>query len=186
MAELVSAINLLHGNRLMLPAVMMTFASIDIFAALARPSENVESNSNDFRSWAEQYLLPGSKLACTAEELWAARCGLLHTYTPDSRSVRKGKAAKMLYVAGVLEESARPKSQFRTGDYVIVVSQDLFSAMSTAMQRFVDEMKNDANLSSRVLGRAAEFLVSAGPDMKPLSILARTRHSTRRAKGACG
>ena len=162
--ELIYAINLLHKAGLLLPAMMMSFATIDIFAALARPSGKLDSDSSDFRGWVERYLLPGSKLSCTAEELWAARCGLLHTYTPDSRSVRKKKVAKMLYAAGVVEESARASLQFRLGEYVVLVSQDLFSAMSTALQRFTDELKTDAALHSRVTERTAEFLVPLGPE----------------------
>jgi hypothetical protein len=143
--------------------MMMCFATIDIFAALARPEGKVESDSSDFRAWIERYLLPGSKLACSVDDLWAARCGLLHTYTPEARDIRKGKASKMCYVAGVLEEAARGSLQFRFRGYVIVVSQDLFNAISVALQRFTDELKVDSALSTRVSARANEFFVPFAP-----------------------
>jgi len=159
MKELFDSINLLHKSRLQLPSMMMCFATIDILAALARPDGKDESDSSDFRDWVKRYLLPDSNLVCSADDLWAARCGLLHTYTPEARDTRKGKARKMLYVSGVLDDAARGSLQFSVGEYVIVVSQDFFNAISAGLLRFVDELKMDSALHARVSMRANEFLV---------------------------
>ena len=162
--DLGRSINLLHQVGLLLPSMMMCYATIDILAALARPAGTAENTGTDFREWVNHYLLPGSRLVCTADDLWGARCGLLHTYTPESRDSRKGKARKLLYVAGVLDNSARNTTQLEVGQYVVVVSQDLFDALSAALQRFVDGLDSDPQLAERVMSRAGEFLVSWVPE----------------------
>jgi hypothetical protein len=139
--------------------MMMCYATIDILAALNRPAGQAKSTSADFRKWVRDYLLPDSHLVCTAGDLWGARCGLLHRYTPESEDSRSGKARKLLYVAGVLEDSERDTTQLDIDQYVVVVSQDLFDALSKALQRFLDDLNSDPKLAGRVLSRAGEFLV---------------------------
>jgi hypothetical protein len=162
--ELGCSINLLYRSGLLLPSMMMIYATIDVLGALARPAGAIESTGDDFRVWVERYLLPGSHLPLTANDLWGARCGLLHTYTPESRDSRRGKARKLLYVAGRLDESARDTTQLVVGEYVVVVSQDLFDALSKAFQRFIDDLERDADLAERVTARAGEFLVPWVPE----------------------
>ena len=70
----------------------------------------------------------------------------------------------MLYVAGVLEEAARSSLQFRVDEYVIVVSQDLFNAISAGLQRFTYELNKDSALNTRVSERANKFLVPFTPE----------------------
>lgn len=159
--DLVTSINLLHQNGLLLPAMMMCYATIDILAALARPQNKEESDGKDFRDWVERYLLPDSKLPCSATDLWAARCGLLHTYTPNARDVRKGKALKLLYIEGRVDESMRASMQFVHGDYIAIVTQDLYNAITFSLNQFMEELKVDESLARRVTMRANEFLVNA-------------------------
>jgi hypothetical protein len=158
MYELCRSINLLHSNSLLLPALMMTYATIDILSSLACSAQ--ESSGSDFRDWVNRYLLPHSQLCCTAEDLWSARCSLLHTYTPDSRDSKTGKAHKMIYLAGVLDESVRNTAEFVTEKYSIVVSQDLFNALSSALSRFMEELEKDELLKNRVTARAGNFFAT--------------------------
>lgn len=162
--ELVKSINLLHRDELLLPGMMMCYATIDILAALARPQNKDESDGFDFRAWVERYLLPDSNLPCSAADLWAARCGLLHSFTPDARDVRKGKALKLLYVAGKVDESKRASVQFNIGGYTMIASQDLYNAITSGLERFMEELKLDDTLASRVMTRANEFLVKVSTE----------------------
>ena len=157
--ELVKSVNLLHRNGLHIPSVMMTYAAIDILAALARPANAQETSGANFRAWVDQYLLPGSRLKCNADDIWGARCGLLHTYAPESRHSRDGRARKLVYAIGVLDESARGTTQFVSGEYVTVVSQDLFDALSEGLKRFMDAFEADPELRERVTRHTDEFLV---------------------------
>lgn len=67
---------------------------------LACPAKQQIGTRADFIAWAEKYLLPESGLDCTALELYAARCGALHTMSPESQLAREGKARRVLYAWG--------------------------------------------------------------------------------------
>jgi len=86
------------GARLILPALSLLFVGIDIVASLERqPGEGMKAS---FTRWVEQYLLPARPLGCTSIELYAARCGILHTFTAESDLSRTGKARKLYYAWG--------------------------------------------------------------------------------------
>jgi hypothetical protein len=150
--ELCSSINLLHSNSLSLPALMMTFATIDIMSSLACTTQQTESNGTDFRDWVNRYLLPDIKLLCTADDLWGARCGLLHAYTPDSRDSKRGKARQMIYIKRIVDEIATEK-------YVAVAPQDLFNALSSALCRFTEDLEKDVDLKNHVTARTSNYYV---------------------------
>lgn len=76
---------------------MLLYAQIDIAASLNRPVSKSQVTREDFKNWVNQYLLPNSNLDCSADDLYAARCGLLHTYMAESKASRAGKAKQTFY-----------------------------------------------------------------------------------------
>src|SRR5262249_22204392 len=82
-----------------IPALILAYSTIDAFASLAR-NDPEESTSADFKAWVGTYLVPGSELEgrVTPDELWAARCGLLHTFGPEARDVRKKGVRRVIYL----------------------------------------------------------------------------------------
>lgn len=86
-----------------LPEAMLTivYAGIDTFGLLAAPAEVCDANRSTFKQWCEEYILPrintdeGNKI--TADDLYAARCGVLHSSTPLSKMEREGKACQLFY-----------------------------------------------------------------------------------------
>jgi hypothetical protein len=80
-----------------LPALVLLYSAIDVFASLVRPETELATNGGHFKKWAEDYMIGPSGLAIASEDLWGARCGLLHTHSPSSRDSRQGKARKLTY-----------------------------------------------------------------------------------------
>jgi hypothetical protein len=78
-------------------AVGLMFAALDSLAALARPVEQPSTTRAAFLEWSEKYLRPSECLRCTSLDLYAARCGVLHTYSADSDLEREGKARRLIY-----------------------------------------------------------------------------------------
>lgn len=82
-----------------LAAAQLLLAAIDVVAGLERPEEQEETSGDNFITWCDSYLaLKGRNYTLTGLDLWGARCGFLHGYTPLSRVVRKGKARMLSYV----------------------------------------------------------------------------------------
>src|SRR5690242_2714284 len=65
--------------------VALIFAAVDALSALTRPAYASETTRAVYIDWVRRYLLPESNIHCTAEDLYGARCGVLHTYNTESR-----------------------------------------------------------------------------------------------------
>jgi hypothetical protein len=78
-------------------AVILIYAGMDTMAFLDMPEGQTEVRGRDFIRWAGRYVrFPGS-VQVTGEELYAARCGMLHTYTAEARATRSGRARRIGY-----------------------------------------------------------------------------------------
>jgi hypothetical protein len=75
-----NAINLCLSNNLRMPALVLIYSGIDMLAALGRPQSNPNVTRKDFINWCEHYLVPAGFNQCTPIDLYAARCGVVHTY----------------------------------------------------------------------------------------------------------
>lgn len=146
------AIQLCFDRKLIAPGLMILYASLDILAGLNRPEEKQESDSEDFKAWVNTYLLPDSCLNVTAEDLWAARCGLLHNYSPRSRPVIRGGAREIYYTwgPGRVEELEAAIEASRINAVVLHVD-DILRAFQESFRRFVHlrQVSNDDVLFQR-------------------------------------
>jgi hypothetical protein len=58
-------------------AMILMYSGIDAMAWLTRPPGVDDVRPSDFTDWVESFLLPNSGFPCAADDLYAARCGLL-------------------------------------------------------------------------------------------------------------
>jgi hypothetical protein len=132
----IAAIEHLSSNGFHEASLMLTYAGIDQMAWLSVGS--VESNGNDFKAWVEKYLQPSKTLGCSADDLWAARCGVLHTEAAESRDTDKLKAKKIYYTLGdaVCTEN-------KTTDVVIINATTLIKIFFTGAYNFITAVKAD-------------------------------------------
>jgi hypothetical protein len=92
---LLEAVELCVPNRLFTPALVLTYCGIDSAAWVNGDKPTVDRN--DFMKWVRDYLLPAKSLRCSAEDLYSARCGLLHNLSSDSGMTRSGAAQVIWY-----------------------------------------------------------------------------------------
>jgi hypothetical protein len=82
-------------------ALALIYSGIDTFGLLDAPPAIENAGSNTFKQWCEKYILPRVQPVeggpVNAIDLWAARCGVLHTSTPLSALERAGKAHQIWY-----------------------------------------------------------------------------------------
>jgi hypothetical protein len=159
--ELVDAVKATFGpSRATFPALLLMYATIDILSALSRPRDHVETSGPVFQRWIGEYLLPDSGLNCTAEDIWAARCGLLHTLSLSSRLSRAGRAKPICYINR--QDGVERMQQFCDGkghDVVVVSLENYVAAFYQAVLRFTERISKDAELRERVfhhMGDVAE------------------------------
>jgi hypothetical protein len=127
----------LFASRRTLPGFLLLYTSIDILASLTRPREIAATNSTFFKDWVTEYMLPGSDLECDAEEIWGARCGLLHTLTAESNMSRNRGVRMINYIGTVqaAEEMQRRHEAIRDTD-IFVPTPRFVEAFITGCERF--------------------------------------------------
>jgi transposase len=82
----------------------LIYSGIDTFGLLAAPAAVLDSTRDTFKRWCEKYILPRiwsvEGTTITSVDLYAARCGILHTSTPLSKLERAGEAHQIWYRYG--------------------------------------------------------------------------------------
>ncbi len=153
--HLISSIELCIGNQLGVPSQILTYATIDIMAWLDRDKNHPDVQRSDFIKWVDAYLLPGSQLSCTAIDLYAARCSLIHSYSAESKLSREGKARELFYAWPPADERELQTlvDHFGGRDAQAVGIENLLGALKQGVAKFI--ATNHDN--SLVLDRARKF-----------------------------
>ncbi len=132
-----------------LPALALIYTGLDVMASLQRSGN--EGVREAFIRWVGDYLLKARSLPCTALELFAARCGVLHTFTADSDLFHKGKVRRVLYAWGPAKASdlAATISKLGRDDGVAIHVEDLFWAFREGLADYLDVVDHSPALRSR-------------------------------------
>jgi hypothetical protein len=145
------------------PALVLIYSAIDTTGWL--DSREAFTTRNDFISWVDNYLLKANPLKCTALDLYAARCGLLHTFTPDSQLSSLGRARVICYAWGeakadVMQQAIDIKN--KANDLVAVQVNDLYQAWLSGLALWGEELEKDPVRKTRVLAKAGKFFAEMG------------------------
>lgn len=157
--------------RLVLPALVLIYTGMDIVASIERkPGDKVGPS---FTFWVDRYVLKDRQLPCTSIELYAARCGILHTLTPESDLARAGKARHIVYAWGSgapldLQKAARRMAT----DIVVLHIEDLRWAFLEGTKLWFQDIHSDTarlnmvetatnrwfvNVSKEIVGQYLQF-----------------------------
>jgi len=133
------------------PALILLYSSLDIVASLSRPISQEDTSGEVFKKWVDTHMLPDSGLTCSAQDVWAARCGILHTLSLQSRLSRCGSARVLTYVdrPNVVDEFQDRIDPTRS-QYVVVALRPYAQAFLTAIIRFTQQVQADPELRRTV------------------------------------
>ncbi|HUT29325.1 MAG TPA: hypothetical protein VMX13_06005 [Sedimentisphaerales bacterium] len=156
-ADLTSAIEMSLSGKKHLPALILIYSTLDILAWLNRPSTHPDVTKCDFLAWVDQYLRPGPSLHCTPIDLYAARCGIIHSLQAESKLSREGKARQVWYSWGKCEV-ARLRASIRQAKLektaVPVQVEALFEALKSGITQFLESLEADPSHAKLVYDRA--------------------------------
>lgn len=141
-------------------ALILFYAGIDIIASIEMKKGN---NKNSFIRWADSYLIPAKSLDCTALELYAARCGILHTMTAESDLSRSGQARAIYYSWGNVDSDALNSAiaMSEAKDKVVILNvEQLSDALMTAVLNWAAEVRQDPARLERIEAKAMEWFVN--------------------------
>jgi len=165
--ELFAAIDLLVDNDLVTPAITLMYATIDTMAWLALPDDKETVRKTDFIEWVQRHGLDEAVSPCTPEELYGARCGFVHSYSPESTLSRAGAVREIVYMIGygrrrMLQDEI--KARGKETEAVALHLADLREGLASAIEVFRSTIYSDDTLWRRVARRSSNFLHSKIPD----------------------
>ncbi len=148
MMDLVDSIDDCETKRRTLPCLTLLYAGMDVMASLdSIPGEGVRGG---FVRWANTFLLTERSFECSALDLYAARCGVVHTFTPESDLHRQGKARKIHYAWGTAEVDKLSRATQALGhDYASVHLSDLVNAFRDAVAEHLKVIERDRTKRER-------------------------------------
>jgi hypothetical protein len=159
--DLFAAIIHCYRNQLLMPCLVLLYAGIDVAASL-EPSV-AKGVGDRFEKWVDRYMLSGRSLSCTAKELYAARCGVVHTFTPDSNISKAGSARVIGYAYGNAELKKLDEATTlsgRQGLQVNVHLSDLIEAFHAGYETYLKEAFADSARWNEVMRNAGTWTVS--------------------------
>lgn len=157
--NLLSAIHICLKKELILPALVLIYSGIDIMASLSRPESHNSVTREDFINWTDKYLLPESTLSCKAKDIYAARCGIIHSYTAEANLTRNGLAKMLFYSYGKADSKKLQKrlEQLNITEAIAIDVNSLFVSFCNAIERFGNSLLSDRDLEKLVYTRARKF-----------------------------
>jgi hypothetical protein len=166
-------INVVHGgirkginatveNGCLGSAVILILSAIDAMAYLCMPESQQDVTGRDFIGWAKKYICFPGREQLTGEDLYGARCAMLHSYGVRSRMSREGKCR----VIGYMDESIPPiRYNPEVSKEVVLVSvAALRDALLEGIDRFlVDIYKNPHSKEAKLADERFKTLVHSYP-----------------------
>lgn len=141
-------------------AIMLTYAGMDAMASLGRPEGQDEVTRKNFIDWAARYIRFPCKEQLTGEDLYGARCAMLHGHTVYSKMFKEGKCR----IVGYMDKSV-PEVRYVPGispDMVLVSIAALVDAFFKGIDTFLVDLFS-SDLKPEIERRLREEIVKVMP-----------------------
>jgi hypothetical protein len=139
--QTVDAIRHLAEANCYVQALVVLYSAIDTLAWADLRSGDVKRS--DFCKWVDAYLRP-QQMGCTSDDLYGARCALVHSTAAESSMSRKGLAGELWY-------STSPHSMTHLQSYAqqvgaratVVYFTSLVAAFADGVEKFSQDLASD-------------------------------------------
>jgi len=162
--QLIQAIEHCEDNNLLTPALVLLYSAIDSVSWLA--SGIHKESGRAFRTWVNEWMLSDPEIKCTADELYAARCGMVHTLTPTSNLSKKG-IRKVAYSWGKVSNDDIEKLIHESGSGAELVSvhlSKLIQAFRNGMADYLEYVHLDPERMEIFQQKCGEHFASVSRD----------------------
>ena len=119
-------------------SVILTYLAIDAMASLIMPEDQNEVRREDFINWVEKYIkTKNQQYQYQGIDLWGARCGLVHRYSPISSLSESGECKQFKYHDGYGHAYDSSVDE----NLVSISAPDLVHDFYKAMQIFLNQKR---------------------------------------------
>ena len=135
------SIRLLLDERCFGAAVLLILSGVDTMAYLGMPASQSDVSRKDFIGWANSYIQFPCADQLSGEDLYGARCSMLHQYGAVSEMSRSGKCRMLAYMSESIPEIRfDPKVN---SDLVLVSVPALADTFFSGVDRFLVDVFSD-------------------------------------------
>lgn len=152
--QVIQAVELCLSNGLALPTLILIYSLIDSVSWLAC-NDDTQKIGVRFQSWVNEWMLKKYPLPCNAEELYSARCGILHTLTPESDLTKKGvKLIAYAWGKGKQEDLIKANMLVESTNCVSVHIDNIFSSFKNGFADFLKHLEENKDLEDLFIQKA--------------------------------
>jgi hypothetical protein len=162
--QVIVAIEYCISQNLIAPSLILIYSSIDSLSWTATDDED-QPVGERFQSWVNNWMFQRFPLPCTALELYAARCGLLHTLTPNSSLSEKKGVRQLAYAWGTAKQEDLDKSMKPSDNkkYVAVHINDIFSSFKYGVNEYLEAIEKNVAMKELFIKKANKHFVNLAP-----------------------
>jgi len=131
-----SSITLLLEALQPMSAMILVYSAIDILGAL--DSDDGIATRDTFVSWTNRYMAPTAH-GYSGLDLYSARCGLLHTWSPRTKLTKSGTTREVIYI---IDRPISLVTQLASGP-IVIHPPWLWLSFREGASRFVAEAKTE-------------------------------------------
>ena len=147
-------IDLCLTDGLVLPALALLYSGIDVLGFLA--STKSRATSQTFADWTSRYMTALlQKKGITGRDLFAARCGILHTGKAPSDLVDSGHARELWYEfrgeshINLIVNTPLPP--------VLLDVDEMVAAFASGLEQFATDLQTDPKMGQAAAQKAERF-----------------------------
>jgi hypothetical protein len=144
-------IHLVLNNGFDRAALVLLYSGMDAMAFMSLPAGRDSVTRKEYVAWAEKYIRFSSAVQVTGLELYAARCGVLHTFTPDSDLSRDNKVRRIVYVNRHTPVVSYDPNE--PANIVLMSVHGLYEAFVAGVQQFLSDLHADKASEAAALVR---------------------------------
>ena len=169
-----------------MPALALIYALIDTFA-WAAADEGDKNTRTRFENWLKDFVYVDNELPCTPTELYAARCGVVHTLTPEADLHKRGDLRQIAYAWGnaKIEMFEATSRLIDKNNFVGLHLNDLLSAVCKGVDRRLHHAQSDERIRKN-LDRAAKQHFSHVPPSTLEKIVSHSKSNTASSNRSTG
>jgi hypothetical protein len=160
-AQIITAINYCILEKLTMPALVLIYSAIDSVSWVSSDNENQQVKQR-FQTWVDTWMLQKYSLPCTSLELYAARCGILHTLTPDSDLSKKKGVRRIAYAWGTAKQKDLDEA-IKLVDYpglVAVHIDDIYQSFLNGFTDYLNSIQKDVDKRALYSQKASKYFAN--------------------------
>jgi hypothetical protein len=155
--QLKRSIRLLVDAQCWSAAIVLVYAGIDTMAYLGLPKGQLNVSRSDFIAWAGRYIRFPSSEQLTGEDLYGARCAMLHQFGVTSSMSRKGECRVIGYTDHSVPETLCNRAESES--LVLVSTKALVDAFLKGVDQYLVDLFSDPDRAQVAEARLQHVVV---------------------------